>query len=178
VTDFISPATFWDHSIRHFTGTHLLQTWEWGHAKAQFGWQPMYALWKQEGNALLLSEDELAQIASKQTSIFDPQDISAAALILLRNIPVSGFAKRMCVLYVPKGPLLDWADSSQYKRVLSDLQTLAKERGAIFIKIDPDVRSGYGIPDPAGYTRSGRHVNLRQASIQPPALLRRTSSVS
>ncbi len=43
------------------------------------------------------------------------------------------------VMYVPKGPLLDWADSDLRRRVLDDLQALAHRRGAILLKIDPDL---------------------------------------
>jgi lipid II:glycine glycyltransferase (peptidoglycan interpeptide bridge formation enzyme) len=52
----------------------------------------------------------------------------------------------MSILYVPKGPLLNWEDARLYQSVLKDLQAIARQRGAIFIKIDPEVRLGSGIP--------------------------------
>lgn len=43
------------------------------------------------------------------------------------------------VMYVPKGPLLDWDDTALRDRVLDDLQRLAQRERAILLKIDPDV---------------------------------------
>jgi lipid II:glycine glycyltransferase (peptidoglycan interpeptide bridge formation enzyme) len=52
----------------------------------------------------------------------------------------------MSILYTPKGPLMDWSDELLRKRVLDDLQSFAKRQGAIFLKVDPDVVLGTGIP--------------------------------
>jgi peptidoglycan pentaglycine glycine transferase (the first glycine) len=43
------------------------------------------------------------------------------------------------VVYVPKGPAVDYDDAQLVTSVLSRLERLATERGAIFVKIDPDV---------------------------------------
>ena len=50
------------------------------------------------------------------------------------------------MLYVPRGPLLDWDDAELRARVLDDLRALARKQGAIFIKMDPEVVLGTGIP--------------------------------
>jgi lipid II:glycine glycyltransferase (peptidoglycan interpeptide bridge formation enzyme) len=50
------------------------------------------------------------------------------------------------VLYIPKGPLMDWSDGPLRARVLDDLQALAHQRRAIFLKMDPDVVLGTGEP--------------------------------
>jgi len=101
----------------------LLQTWQWGHEKSQFGWDPLYRTWG------------------------DERIPDAAALILQRSIPIAGVAARLRVLYAPKGPLFrDWGDRVLRKRVFDDLQEIARERGAIFIKIDPDIPLGTGMP--------------------------------
>src|SRR5215204_6296345 len=71
---------------------------------------------------------------------------SAAALILKRQILRNGFASRLSILYAPKGPLLDWTNESLRTRVLNDLQSFAKKQGAIFLKMDPDVVLGTGVP--------------------------------
>src|SRR5215216_3840007 len=70
----------------------------------------------------------------------------AAALILKRQVISNGFAARLSILYSPKGPLLDWSNISLRNRVLDDLQSLAKKQGAIFLKMDPDVVLGTGVP--------------------------------
>ncbi len=41
---------------------------------------------------------------------------------------------------------MDWTNDSLRERVLDDLQSFAKKQGAIFLKIDPDVVLGRGVP--------------------------------
>jgi peptidoglycan pentaglycine glycine transferase (the first glycine) len=116
-------AKSWDQLIGSLPNPHLLQTWEWAQVKVKYGWQAMPFVWRDQANAPV-----------------------AAAMMLKRAIPVGGFAKKMCVLYAPKGPLMDWSDAVLCQRVLDDLQNLAKRQGAIFIKSDPDLILGTGIP--------------------------------
>jgi hypothetical protein len=49
-------------------------------------------------------------------------------------------------MYVPKGPALDATKSDVLAAVLDHLQGLARRRGAIWLKIDPDVIAGTGVP--------------------------------
>ena len=140
------PAAIWNQICRSFSGAHLLQTWEWGHVKSHFGWQPLYVIWKRHGDFTLLTENDISRLFSQLMLEVNNKEFTACAMILQRSIPIRGFAKRMSVLYIPKGPLLDWSDNDLCQRVLSDLKVIAKQRGAIFIKIDPDVRVGSGIP--------------------------------
>ncbi|OGO63647.1 MAG: hypothetical protein A2Z45_05400 [Chloroflexi bacterium RBG_19FT_COMBO_55_16] len=117
-------ASTWNNLIASLPGAHVLQTWEWGQIKARLGWEPIPKVW---------------QDAQGQTS--------AAALVLVRALPVPGLADRSQVFYVPRGPLLqDWADPGLRRQVIEDLHLLARQRKAIFIKIDPDVRLGSGVP--------------------------------
>ena len=120
-------AAQWNELIASLPDPHLLQTWQWAEVKAKYGWKPMPFIWH------------------SQLAIPNSQPV-AAAMVLKRAIPVGGFAKKMCVLYVPKGPLMDWNDSALRQRVLDDLQAYARRQGAIFVKIDPDVALGTGIP--------------------------------
>ena len=76
----------------------------------------------------------------------DGEKVVAAAMVLKRRIPIRGFGARLNILYVPKGPLMDWSNEPLRKHVLDDLQGFAKRQGAIFLKIDPDVVFGTGIP--------------------------------
>ena len=124
---FTGAPQSWNELIASLPLPHLLQTWEWSQVKAKYGWQPMPFVWS------------------------DPQSSStnlplAAAMVLKRSLPVTGFAKKMCVLYIPKGPNLDWNDAVLRQRVLGDLQLFAKHQGAIFVKGDPDVALGQGVP--------------------------------
>ncbi len=113
----------WNTSIASLPNPHVLQTWQWWQVKARYGWQLIHRLWG------------------------DPAKPDAAALILQRSIPIVGFAARLRVMYIPKGPLLrDWGDTALRNQVLDDLRELARKQGAIFLKIDPDIPLGTGIP--------------------------------
>jgi peptidoglycan pentaglycine glycine transferase (the first glycine) len=133
-------AETWNKVISSFPDPHLLQTWEWGRFKAQFGWEPFYRLWTRDGEQIVMNTSAADLASSKE-----PAD--AAALVLQRTIPIRGFAAALRVLYAPKGPLLrDWGNAPLRQRVLSDLRDLGQQQRAIFIKIDPDVRLGEGLP--------------------------------
>jgi peptidoglycan pentaglycine glycine transferase (the first glycine) len=123
---FIGTAKAWNELIASLPLAHLLQTWEWSQVKARYGWQPLPFTW------------------SDRTSAGSPP--LAAAMVLKRQFPIGGFARSMCVLYVPRGPLMDWNDARLRGRVLDDLQAFARHQGAIFVKLDPDVPLGTGIP--------------------------------
>jgi peptidoglycan pentaglycine glycine transferase (the first glycine) len=133
----------WNILISQLPGTHLLQTWEWGKVKSQFGWQPNYLVWFRDNDQYKLSTNHLPKYQKQK-------ELSAASLILQRNIRIGGFSHRMGVIYVPKGPLLDWTDYALRHRVLQDLKDFAQKHGAIFIKIDPDMELGTGIPGNVG----------------------------
>ncbi len=136
----------WNQVISHLPEQHFLQTWEWAQVKAKYAWIPMPFVWRD-----------------------DSGNIIAATMILKKKILSRGFAARLSILYAPKGPLLDWNNEALRTRVLNDLESFAKKQGAIFLKVDPDVVLGRGVPksaddvpDNAGQavrselTRSGR----------------------
>jgi len=106
----VSDPKTWDDSLLRLPHPHILQTWEWGEFKSRYGWSPRHLLW----------------LAGNQ-----PQ---AAALVLQRKARwLPG------VMYVPKGPVLDWSDAELVIHVLNHLEHIARHSKAIFIKIDPDV---------------------------------------
>jgi lipid II:glycine glycyltransferase (peptidoglycan interpeptide bridge formation enzyme) len=119
------PPAQWNERIARLPGAHALQTTHWAKVKQPNGWAALYVEWP--------AADSL----------------QAAALILLRILTFGGFSARLKVLYCPRGPLLDWANPVLRKQVLNDLATIARQEGAIFIKIDPDVRVGSGVPGSA-----------------------------
>lgn len=115
----------WNETIASLPAAHVLQTWEWSQVKARFGWQPLCRAWQDDQGRL-----------------------QAAALVLERTAALPLRAGIARVLYVPKGPLLvNWQDPQLRRQVLLALRELAQAHGAVFIKIDPDVRLGTGIPD-------------------------------
>jgi peptidoglycan pentaglycine glycine transferase (the first glycine) len=127
----------WNSVISKLPNPHFLQTYEWGQVKAKYGWSPLYAVWDKDGRWKVESNPNVL-------STFD--SLVAAALILKRQVISNGFAARLSILYAPKGPLLDWTNESLRNRVLDDLQSFAKKQGAIFLKMDPDIVLGTGIP--------------------------------
>ncbi len=129
----------WNAIVAALPGAHILQTWEWGKVKSEFGWQPHYLVWlKDDGHVELSTSKHLEDLHNKR--------IVAAALTLHRKIAVGGFSHRMGIMYVPKGPLMDWSNTDLSQRVLLDLSQFAQKHSAIFIKVDPDVEIGTGIP--------------------------------
>ena len=127
----------WNSIISKLPNPHFLQTYEWGQVKAKYGWSPLYAVWDADGKWTVESDPNLLSTSHSPV---------AAALILKRQILRNGFAARLSVLYLPKGPLLDWTNEPLRNRVLNDLQSFAKKQGAIFLKMDPDVVLGTGVP--------------------------------
>lgn len=125
-------ATTWNSTIADLPGAHILQTWEWAQFKAAYGWKPLPQIWRD-----------------------DQGQVRAAAMVLQRSVP--GGLK---VLYVPRGPMVDWDDSIWSRRVIADLQTLARKRGSILLKMDPELCLGYGIPgaDDDQPNRAGERV--------------------
>ncbi|HID88145.1 MAG TPA: peptidoglycan bridge formation glycyltransferase FemA/FemB family protein, partial [Anaerolineae bacterium] len=117
----ITDAQRWNGALEGLPNAHVLQTWEWGAFKERHGWRTERWLWVKGDSP------------------------RAAALVLSR--PLGPWTAG--VMYVPKGPILDYGDAALLASVLSDLEGLARERGAVFLKIDPDVR---------GDTPMGREV--------------------
>jgi peptidoglycan pentaglycine glycine transferase (the first glycine) len=124
--ELVQDASRWNDLVAGLPQAHILQTWQWGQVKTRLGWKMLPYIW-------ISAQDQ----------------VRAAALILQRVIPASGFAARLSLLYIPRGPLLDWGDPVLCQCVLDDLQSLARRKGAIFIKIDPEVQLGTGIPGSA-----------------------------
>ncbi|MGC1376913.1 MAG: peptidoglycan bridge formation glycyltransferase FemA/FemB family protein [Anaerolineales bacterium] len=126
---------YWNSLISTLPNPHFLQTHEWAQVKAAGGWQPLYAVWDADGTVNYASR--ITEYASAP---------KAAALILKKTVIRRGLAARLCILYCPKGPNLDWSDAPLRRRVLDDLQGLARQQGAIFLKLDPDIVLGTGLP--------------------------------
>jgi len=142
-----NPAS-WDSLIARLPGAHVLQTCEWGAQKARLGWKPVGAVWREE------------------TRSGEPGAVRAAALILERNLQLRGVALGVKVLYIPRGPLLDWGDSSLRQTVLSDLQAYARQQGAVFLKIDPEVILACGLPGSAQEQVEPTGASVRQTLEQ------------
>jgi peptidoglycan pentaglycine glycine transferase (the first glycine) len=108
---FSIPPDTWDDFVTGHPGSHVLQTCPWGALKAQFGW-----------------EDE-------RVALTVGDRIVAGAQILYRRLPF-GLGR---LAYVPKGPLVDWADVEQVHALLAALDRAARARGAIALTVEPDL---------------------------------------
>ena len=124
-------GNIWNEIISKLPDPHFLQTYEWGQVKAKYGWQPIYLVWDEQG--------KMKEERNDLSSFIFP--VQAACLVLKRTA-----FRRFSIFYAPKGPLMDWTNESLRKRVLDDLQSFAKKQGAIFLKLDPDVVLGRGVP--------------------------------
>ncbi len=113
-----ASASDWNNLISALPLAHILQSWEWGAFKGRYGWSARRLVW--HGG-------------------------HAAAQVLSRRLLSASLPFQPCVLYIPKGPLLDWSDEPLRAEVLADLQALAWRERAIFIKIDPDLEVGPGL---------------------------------
>ncbi len=90
---------------------HILQSYEWGEIKAQTGWEPLRLVVEDQGQ------------------------IVAAVSVLQRRIPVLG----RTIFYAPRGPVADIHNPAVFDFLLAELRRLAKQQGAVFLKIDPDI---------------------------------------
>lgn len=128
----------WNQLVSALPNSHILQCWEWAEVKSKYGWIPTPLIWE--------------SISSNSSN---EKRIVAAAIILKRIIPLKGFSARLCIMYIPRGPVMDWTNIDLCKRVLDDLQDFARSHHAIFIKMDPDLALGEGIPG-ADYRKENR----------------------
>jgi peptidoglycan pentaglycine glycine transferase (the first glycine) len=109
----------WNRTLVTLPYAHVLQSWDWGAFKSRWGWTVERLLWTESGTSV------------------------AAAQVLSRAIRHTPWH----ILYVSKGPALDYTDIGLAGKVVADLETYARNKQALFIKIDPDVPRQYGEPE-------------------------------
>ncbi len=122
----IPDSAAWQNALAQLPNAHALQSWTWGEFKSRWGWSAMRYVLEIDGRPL------------------------AAFQILKRQLPRLPY----CILYVPKGPALDYNDAALRRVVLAELEAIATREKAIFVKIDPDVVKSWGLeperPSPIG----------------------------
>src|SRR5215813_3542160 len=112
-----SPKS-WNDTIRPLPGAHVLQTEEWGNFKRRTtGWQPDKITFKDQ---------------------YD--EVVGAAMTLTRRLGP------LAMMYVPRGPMLDYSDPLLLNQALERLEGVARQNFAIQLKIDPGVIMGTGAP--------------------------------
>lgn len=101
----------WDAFVSGSPYGHILQSWEWGELKSRAGWTPIRQAMVENGT------------------------IRSASQILVRSLPYN--LGRLA--YVPKGPVLDYRDTSLLACSLAALRELAAEQRVLSLKIEPEV---------------------------------------
>src|SRR5512139_665591 len=90
------------------------------------------------------------------------EERTAAALVLRRAFS----PLKLNILYVPKGPALDYADGALVDQVLGDLVAVAKRDRAIFVKIDPDLdQSAPSVLLDRGWRYSAEQIQFRNTML-------------
>ncbi len=102
-----------DDFVAHHPRGHFLQLWEWGQVKEGMGWQKLPLILEENG------------------------EIRGALLILKRRLPLPGLKKS--IFYAPRGPVVDVDQEELNRHLFAGAAKAAREHGAIFLKIDPDI---------------------------------------
>jgi peptidoglycan pentaglycine glycine transferase (the first glycine) len=138
---FPSPAqTAWDAFVSEHPSGHLLQTSRWAKLKCAFGWSADLAI---------VCTDRRPD----SSSVGSDSTILAGASVLFRNLPWG-----QTLAYVPKGPLVNWADAAQVRALLAELRAICCRKRAALLKVEPDL--------PAS---SALGQNLANCGFQPSA---------
>ncbi len=116
-------------------------------------------------NANLLQSWNWARIKSNwdhvYTAVKKDGQIEAAALVLIKNLP-AGFT----MLYIPRGPVMDWNDQKLLDFYMKNLKKEAKKHRALFVKMDPPVVIGEYFSQDPEHPRNGCEAlveNFRKA---------------
>ena len=113
----------WNDQIVSLPGAHVLQTTEWAEVKQEVGWRSTPLVWKDE-----------------------TERVVGAANFMIRSVRPLGFGPKFSVGYIPRGPMLDWSDPILRKKILDEIEQFARKEKLIFVKMDPEVEIGRGIP--------------------------------
>jgi peptidoglycan pentaglycine glycine transferase (the first glycine) len=102
---------YWDKNVSNFKNAHPLNAFGWGKVRAIDGWSPSY---------LMAREGDL---------------VTGAVMVLTKPIPFTGLS----IMYAPRGPLLNPSDKETLKALLKKIRIKAREKHAVFLRIDPNI---------------------------------------
>jgi lipid II:glycine glycyltransferase (peptidoglycan interpeptide bridge formation enzyme) len=145
--DIVEDGAIWDDLLLSLPAPHLLQTRTWGELKAEFGWSVKRLSWLSDAGIVL-----------------------AAGQLLTRSSQIGG---GLTVAYCPKGPVLDWGDEVLRRAVLAGLVEVARDEGALVLKIDPEVayETGAGEAAEADLRASGWQQASKPAQFRNTLIL-------
>jgi lipid II:glycine glycyltransferase (peptidoglycan interpeptide bridge formation enzyme) len=110
----IDDALKWDEFLGVHNG-HLLQTYEWGSLKSEYGWRAYRIGVESEGTLV------------------------AAAQMLVRRVPLLTFA------YVPRGPTFAYSDQESVNILTAALIDASRQENAMVLKIEPNLIEANGM---------------------------------
>ncbi|HST06434.1 MAG TPA: peptidoglycan bridge formation glycyltransferase FemA/FemB family protein [Chloroflexia bacterium] len=126
----LRPAE-WDPILEANAGT-LLQSWGWGEFKSATGWSPYRLAFHKTGSPRVVKPVGYSHPDSSTPMIYGQT--------LYRSVP--RLPLRVSVGYMPRGPVYlapardnEEAEEAFWKRV----HTASKKRGAIFLKVEPNI---------------------------------------
>jgi lipid II:glycine glycyltransferase (peptidoglycan interpeptide bridge formation enzyme) len=105
------PGERWDAFVAAHPEGHLMQSRAWAAARRETGWSPLFLRLEAAGG------------------------IRAAALVLRRGLP----GIRLSLLYLPRGPVLDYGDPFAVQAFAAELRRLAEDQRAFLVQADPAV---------------------------------------
>lgn len=104
----------WNRDLMQVPEANFMQSWEWGEAKAQFGWEPVrYRLRAADGSC------------------------AGTMQILVKRLQASLPLK---VAYIPRGPAIDWTDRALVAYTLEAIESLVRREGFLAVRLDPNLR--------------------------------------
>ena len=93
---------------------------------------------KQSSQTSLLQSASWAKVKdnwdNERIGFYKNNQLVASASILIKPLPLS-----MTMLYIPRGPIMDYQDQELLHFVLTSLKKFAKTKKALFIKFDPSL---------------------------------------
>lgn len=129
----------WDKFVAS-KGGHLLQTSAWGKLKSAQGWE------------------------SDKIAIGYADRIVAGALLLFRRLPWPASYFPLKLGYIPCGPLVNWFDVETARQLLEQIDIVARQKHAVFLKIEPDEIQD----DAIGTCLIGLGLRPSPQTVQPP----------
>lgn len=127
-----------DEALYITPGSHIFQTEAWAEIKSNYGWHPT------------------------RLAIPFGKNGHANAMILERSQQLLPLLSPARILYIPRGPIADWEQLDELPGLLETLERRALDRKAIFIKIDPEIVLGYGIPGEPGESNSSTAAKITE----------------
>lgn len=130
-------GSLWNDFVANSSQCPVLQSFEWGEFKSNFGWKPIRI-------------------------VVEESVIIAGISILKREIPYTGH----CIFYAPRGPIIDFSNRELMGFLLTAIEKEAEKHHAISLKIDPPIlESGEPLLVTLGFEKAGKQIQPRATII-------------